>query len=97
VDHDLIELGDVSLNRDTDDVTIAGRPVELTAKEFSDLLRTSPNLGAVLSRDAARPCVGRFVPGRHAYGGRARRPTAPQARPPRKPDPLHALRGSGRC
>ena len=48
---DLIELGDVSLNRETHDVTIAGRPVELTAKEFDLLAYFLSNPGAVLSRD----------------------------------------------
>jgi two-component system, OmpR family, response regulator len=51
VDHDLIELGDVSLNRETHDVTIAGRSVELTAKEFDLLAYFLSNPGAVLSRD----------------------------------------------
>jgi two-component system, OmpR family, response regulator len=51
VAHDLIELGDVSLNRETHDVTIAGRPVELTAKEFDLLAYFLSNPGAVLSRD----------------------------------------------
>jgi DNA-binding response OmpR family regulator len=50
-DHDLLELGDVSLNRGTHDVTIAGRPVELTAKEFDLLAYFLANPGAVLSRD----------------------------------------------
>src|SRR5713101_3501022 len=34
---DVLALGDVVVNRETHDVTIAGEPVELTAKEF-DLL-----------------------------------------------------------
>ena len=50
-DHDLLELGDVSLNRGTHDVTIAGRPIELTAKEFDLLAYFLANPGAVLSRD----------------------------------------------
>src|ERR1700760_1358118 len=33
-DRDVLELGDVILNRETHDVTIDGRSVELTAKEF---------------------------------------------------------------
>jgi DNA-binding response OmpR family regulator len=50
-DRDLIELGDVTLNRETHDVTIAGRAVELTAKEFDLLAFFLSNPGAVLSRD----------------------------------------------
>ena len=50
-DHDLVALGDVTLNRETHDVTIAGRPVELTAKEFDLLAFFLSNPGAVLSRD----------------------------------------------
>ena len=48
---ELLELGDVVLNRDTHDVTIAGEPVELTAKEFDLLAYFLANPGAVLSRD----------------------------------------------
>jgi DNA-binding response OmpR family regulator len=51
LDHDLLELGDVSLNRETHDVTIAGKRVELTAKEFDLLAFFLANPGAVLSRD----------------------------------------------
>jgi DNA-binding response OmpR family regulator len=50
-DRDMIELGDVTLNRETHDVTIAGRAVELTAKEFDLLAYFLANPGAVLSRD----------------------------------------------
>jgi DNA-binding response OmpR family regulator len=49
--NDLIELGDVMLNRGTHDVTIDGQPVELTAKEFDLLAFFLSNPGAVLSRD----------------------------------------------
>jgi len=48
---ELIELGDVLLNRETHDVTIAGEPVELTTKEFDLLAYFLSNPGAVLSRD----------------------------------------------
>jgi two-component system response regulator ResD len=47
----LLELGDVALNRETHDVTIAGEPVELTAKEFDLLAFFLSNPNAVLSRD----------------------------------------------
>jgi DNA-binding response OmpR family regulator len=49
--NDLLELGDVILNRGTHDVTIDGRPVELTAKEFDLLAFFLANPGSVLSRD----------------------------------------------
>jgi DNA-binding response OmpR family regulator len=48
---DVLELGDVTLNRGTHDVTIAGQAVELTAKEFDLLAYFLSNPGAVLSRD----------------------------------------------
>src|SRR5437763_2155126 len=48
---DTLTLGDVKLNRETHDVTIAGDPVELTAKEFDLLAYFLSNPGAVLSRD----------------------------------------------
>jgi DNA-binding response OmpR family regulator len=47
----VIELGGVQLNRETHDVTIAGKVVELTAKEFALLAYFLSNPGAVLSRD----------------------------------------------
>ena len=50
-DRDLLALGDVTLNRETHDVTIDGRSVELTAKEFDLLAFFLSNPGAVLSRD----------------------------------------------
>jgi DNA-binding response OmpR family regulator len=48
---DVLELGDVVLNRGTHDVTIAGESVELTAKEFDLLAYFLANPGSVLSRD----------------------------------------------
>ena len=51
LDHELVALGDVTLNRETHDVTIAGRSIELTAKEFDLLAFFLSNPGAVLSRD----------------------------------------------
>jgi len=50
-DRDLVQLGDVTLDRGTHDVTIGGRSVELTAKEFDLLAFFLSNPGAVLSRD----------------------------------------------
>jgi DNA-binding response OmpR family regulator len=48
---DVVELGDVVLDRESRDVSVAGRPVELTAKEFDLLAYFLGNPGAVLSRD----------------------------------------------
>jgi len=49
--HDVLTLGDVVVNRETHDVTIAGEAVELTAKEFDLLSYFLANAGALLSRD----------------------------------------------
>jgi DNA-binding response OmpR family regulator len=46
-----LTLADVSLDRDSHDVTVAGRPVELTAKEFDLLAFLMANAGIVCSRD----------------------------------------------
>src|SRR5207237_1500534 len=48
---EVLSLGDVVLNRETHDVTIAGEAVELTAKEFDLLSYFLANPGALLSRD----------------------------------------------
>jgi DNA-binding response OmpR family regulator len=48
---EILSLGDVTLNRETHDVTIDGTDVELTAKEFDLLAYFLSNPGAVLSRD----------------------------------------------
>ncbi|HEX7082508.1 MAG TPA: response regulator transcription factor [Gaiellaceae bacterium] len=44
-------LADVSLDRESHDVTVAGRSVELTAKEFDLLAFLMANAGIVCSRD----------------------------------------------
>jgi two-component system, OmpR family, response regulator len=49
--NEVLTLGDVTLNRETHDVTIDGHDVELTAKEFDLLAYFLSNPGAVLSRD----------------------------------------------
>ena len=80
---DIVELGDVVLDRESRDVTVAGRLVELTAKEFDLLAYFISNSGAVLSRDLlARSRLGHHLPWRHTNRGRSRRATPPQARPP---------------
>jgi len=48
---DTFALGDVTLDRESHDVTVDGRPVELTAKEFDLLAFFMANVGVVVSRD----------------------------------------------
>jgi DNA-binding response OmpR family regulator len=48
---DSFSLGDVQLDRESRDVTVGGRPVELTAKEFDLLAFFMANAGVVVSRD----------------------------------------------
>jgi two-component system, OmpR family, response regulator len=47
----VVALGDVVVNRDAHEVTVAGEPVELTAKEFELLAYFLANAGTLLSRD----------------------------------------------
>ena len=49
--HDRFALGDVVLDRESHDVTVDGRRVELTAKEFDLLAFFMANAGVVVSRD----------------------------------------------
>jgi two-component system, OmpR family, alkaline phosphatase synthesis response regulator PhoP len=49
--HDRLELADVVVDREARDVTVAGRAVELTAKEFDLLAFFVANAGVVVSRD----------------------------------------------
>jgi len=46
-----LTLGDIALDRDSHDVTVDGKPVELTAKEFDLLAFFMANAGVVVSRD----------------------------------------------
>ena len=79
------------LDRESHDVTVAGKPVELTAKEFDLLAYFMANAGVLVSRDLLLDRVwGHRVPRRHAHRRRARRAAAAQARPT-GPDP-HAAR-----
>ena len=48
---EVLSLGDTLVNRETHDVTVAGEPVELTAKEFDLLAYFIANTGVLLSRD----------------------------------------------
>ena len=48
---DSFSLGDVLLDRESHDVTVAGKPVELTAKEFELLAYFMAHTGMLVSRD----------------------------------------------
>ena len=90
---DLLELGDVSLNRETHDVTIAGAAVELPAKEFDLLAYFLSNPGAVLSRDVLLDRVWGV-----SYPGGTRTVDVHVAQLRRKlgrPNLIRTLRGSG--
>ena len=47
----MLTLGDVVVNRGAREVTVAGQPVELRAKEFDLLTYLLDNRGIVVSRD----------------------------------------------
>jgi DNA-binding response OmpR family regulator len=90
---DLLELGDVMLNRETHDVTTAGDLVELTAKEFDLLAYFLSNPGAVLSRDVLLDRVWGV-----SYPGGTRTVDVHVAQLRRKlgrPNLIRTLRGSG--
>jgi DNA-binding response OmpR family regulator len=92
-DRGLVALGDVTLNRDTHDVTIGGRSVELTAKEFDLLAFFLSNPGAVLSRDVLLDRVWGV-----SYPGGTRTVDVHVAQLRRKlgrPELIRTLRGSG--
>jgi len=50
-EQDVLTLADVTVNRGTHDVTVAGTPVELTAKEFDLLACFLANPNSLLSRE----------------------------------------------
>jgi DNA-binding response OmpR family regulator len=91
--HDTFSLGDVNLDRESHDVTVAGLPVELTAKEFDLLAYLMANAGVLVSRDLLLDRVwGQEYPG----GTRTVDVHVAQLR--RKlgrPDLIRTLRGAG--
>jgi DNA-binding response OmpR family regulator len=91
--HDSFTLGDVVLDRESHDVTVDGKPVELTAKEFDLLAFFMANAGVVVSRDLLLDRVwGQEYPG----GTRTVDVHVAQLR--RKlgrPDLIRTLRGTG--
>jgi DNA-binding response OmpR family regulator len=90
---DSYELADVQLDRESHDVTVAGKPVELTAKEFDLLAYFMANAGVLVSRDLLLDRVwGQEYPG----GTRTVDVHVAQLR--RKlgrPDLIRTLRGAG--
>jgi DNA-binding response OmpR family regulator len=86
-------LGDVVLDKESHDVTVDGKPVELTAKEFDLLAFFMSNSGVVVSRDVLLDRVwGQEYPG----GTRTVDVHVAQLR--RKlgrPDLIRTLRGTG--
>jgi DNA-binding response OmpR family regulator len=88
-----LTLGDVELDRQSHDVTVAGASVELTAKEFDLLAFFMANVGVVVSRDVLLDRVwGQEYPG----GTRTVDVHVAQLR--RKlgrPDLIRTLRGTG--
>ncbi len=88
-----VSLGDVVLDRESHDVTVAGKPVDLTAKEFDLLAYFMANPGVVVSRDLLLERVwGQEYPG----GTRTVDVHVAQVR--RKldrPDLIRTLRGTG--
>jgi DNA-binding response OmpR family regulator len=89
----VLSLGDVTLNRETHDVTIDGRTVELTAKEFDLLAFFLSNPGSVLSRDVLLDRVWGVE-----YPGGTRTVDVHVAQLRRKlgrPELIRTLRGSG--
>jgi DNA-binding response OmpR family regulator len=92
-DQQVLALGDVMLNRETHDVTIAGEPVELTAKEFDLLAYFLLNAGTVLSRDVLLDRVWGV-----SYPGGTRTVDVHVAQLRRKldlPDAIRTVRGAG--
>jgi DNA-binding response OmpR family regulator len=90
---DVFSLGDVILDRESHDVTVGGRPVELTAKEFDLLAYFMANTGVLVSRDLLLDRVWGLE-----YPGGTRTVDVHVAQLRRKlgrPDLIRTLRGAG--
>jgi DNA-binding response OmpR family regulator len=90
---DTLSLGDVVVDRESHDVTVGGKPVELTAKEFDLLAYFLANIGVLLSRDLLLDRVWGLE-----YPGGTRTVDVHVAQLRRKlgrPDLIRTLRGSG--
>jgi DNA-binding response OmpR family regulator len=90
---DVLSLGDVVVDRESHDVTVDGKPVDLTAKEFDLLAYFMANIGVLLSRDLLLDRVWGLE-----YPGGTRTVDVHVAQLRRKlgrPDLIRTLRGSG--
>jgi DNA-binding response OmpR family regulator len=88
-----LELGDIALDAQAREVTVAGEPVELTGKEFDLLAYLLDNAGIVLSRDQLLERVWGM-----SYPGGTRTVDVHIAQLRRKlgrPDAIRTFRGSG--
>ena len=91
--HESMTLADVMLDRESRDVSVAGTPVELTAKEFDLLAFFMANTGIVVSRDTLLDRVWGVE-----YPGGTRTVDVHVAQLRRKlgrPDLIRTLRGAG--
>jgi DNA-binding response OmpR family regulator len=92
-EQEVLSLGDVTVNRGTHDVTVAGEPVELTAKEFDLLACFLSNPGSLLSRELLLDRVWGIE-----YPGGTRTVdvhVAQLRRKLRRPELIRTLRGAG--
>ena len=90
---DKLELGDVVLDPQAREVTVAGEPVELTGKEFDLLAYLAQNAGIVVSRDQLLDRVWGMT-----YAGGTRTVDVHVAQLRRKlgrPQAIRTFRGSG--
>jgi len=90
---DVFSLGDVTLDRESHDVTVGGQSVELTAKEFELLAYFMANTGVLVSRDLLLDRVWGLE-----YPGGTRTVDVHVAQLRRKlgrPDLIRTLRGAG--
>jgi DNA-binding response OmpR family regulator len=90
---DVLTLGDIVLARDSREVTVAGDPVELTAKEFELLAYLGEHSGKVVSRETLLDEVWGM-----SYAGGTRTVDVHVAQLRRKlgrPDLIRTVRGAG--
>ena len=85
---DMVEYGELSLNLETYQASIAGRPLDLTYMEYELLKFLAQNPGKVFTREMLLTGVGLRVLRRRPHGRRPRPAAAGQARRgARQPDP----------
>jgi DNA-binding response OmpR family regulator len=90
---EVLELGDIALDRSAHEVTVAGVPVELTGKEFDLLAYLVENVGIVVTRDQLLDRVWGM-----SYAGGTRTVDVHVAQLRRKlgrPDAVRTIRGAG--